>query len=80
VLLIRAYPRVVATGELIGRDEESDVVDSLVGHIADIGGSQSALRRLIRSAVKRYQDFVQLSRSSGLIQMKARLDEFFIAS
>jgi DNA-binding CsgD family transcriptional regulator len=33
------YPRVVATGDLIGRDEESDVVDSMVGHIADSGGS-----------------------------------------
>jgi DNA-binding CsgD family transcriptional regulator len=29
----------VATDELIGRDEESEVVDSLVGHIADGGGS-----------------------------------------
>jgi hypothetical protein len=29
----------VARGELIGRDEESEVVDSLVGHIADGGGS-----------------------------------------
>jgi DNA-binding CsgD family transcriptional regulator len=38
-LLIRAYPHVVATDELIGRDEESEVVDSLVGHIADGGGS-----------------------------------------
>jgi len=31
VVLIRADPRVVATGELIGRDEESEVVDSLLG-------------------------------------------------
>jgi len=38
-LPIRAYPRVVATGELIGRDEESEVVDLLLGHITDGGGS-----------------------------------------
>jgi DNA-binding CsgD family transcriptional regulator len=29
----------VATGELIGRDEESQIVDSLVGHIVEGGGS-----------------------------------------
>jgi len=29
----------VATGELIGRDEEREVVDALVGHIGDGGGS-----------------------------------------
>jgi DNA-binding CsgD family transcriptional regulator len=29
----------VATGELIGRDEESEIVDSLVGHIVEGGGS-----------------------------------------
>ena len=36
---VLTYPRVVATGELIGRDEESEVVGSLVGHIAERGGS-----------------------------------------
>ena len=29
----------MATGDLIGRDEESEIVDSLVGHVGDAGGS-----------------------------------------
>src|SRR4029077_2708153 len=33
------YPEVMATAELIGRDEEWEIVDSLVGHVADGGGS-----------------------------------------
>ena len=37
--MVRAYPRVVATAELIGRDAEAEMVDTLVGHVADAGGS-----------------------------------------
>jgi len=39
-----AYPRVVATVELIGRDEESAIVDSLVGHIVEGGGGSLLMR------------------------------------